>query len=82
MVLVKSLFAGFAATIAAAFAIIIAIVGLVLVKSRNLPDGQAYGWDPVSFFCGSALSWLILVGAFLRGFVWEYRRASGAPSLL
>ena len=81
MVLVKSLFAGLAATIIAAVATVTAIVGLVLVKSQNLPDGQAYGWDPVSFYRGSALSWLILIGAFLVGFVWEYRRAARAANL-
>lgn len=75
MVLVKSIFAGLAATIIAAFGTAVAIVGWLSVKGRNLPDGQAYGWDPVSFFRASVLSWLILIGAFLLGFAWEYRRA-------
>ena len=81
MVLVKSVFVGLAATIAAAVSTAVVIVGWVLVKSRNLPDGQTYGWDPVSFYRGSALSWLILIAAFLLGFVWEYRRAARASKL-
>lgn len=76
MVLVKSLFAGLAATIVAALGTAVTIMGWLGVKSRNLPDGQVYGWDPRSFFRGSMLSWLILVGAFIIGFVWEYRRAA------
>ena len=75
MVLVKRVFAGLAATIVAAVGTAVAIIGWILVKSRNLPDGQTYGWDPVSFYRGSVLSWVILIGAFVLGFAWEYRRA-------
>ena len=73
MVLVKSLFAGFAATVVAAVVTAVAAVGWMLVMSRNLPDAQAYGWDPLGFLGQSWLCWLILTTAFVLGFVWEYR---------
>ena len=80
MLLVKSVFAGVIATCVAA---IVAVCGLMawllFFKSRNLPEGYAVGWDPVSLFrfsWFSALSWLILIGAFVLGFAWEYRRAN------
>jgi hypothetical protein len=81
MVLVKSVCAGIAAILVAVLGTALVIMIWLGVKARNLPDGQSYGWDPISFFRGSALSWLLLTGVFLLGFVWEYRRASGASKL-
>ena len=78
MVLVKSVCAGVAAILIAAVGTAVVIMVWLGVKARNLPDGQVYGWDPISFFRGSVLSWLLLIGAFLLGFVWEYRRAGGS----
>ena len=75
MVLVKSVCAGVAAILIAVVGTAVVIMIWLGVKARNLPDGQGYRWDPISFFRGSVLSWLFLIGAFLLGFVWEYRRA-------
>jgi hypothetical protein len=75
MVLVKSLVAGVVAAFIAAIGTALVMVASLLVLSRNLPEGHTIGWDPVSFGRQSFLCWLILVGAFVFGFVWEYRRA-------
>ncbi len=75
MLLIKAVFAGVAATVIAAIGTAVAMVGLVLAMSRNLPEGHTIGWDPVGFLRQSWLCWLILVSAFVLGFVWEYRRA-------
>lgn len=75
MLLLKSVFAGIAASVVAAIVTAVAMIGWLLVMSLRLPEGQTIGWDPVSFFRQSWLSWPILVSAFVLGFVWEYRRA-------
>ena len=74
--LVKSVFAGIAASFIAAIATVVGAVSWMFVGSRNAPDGQptTIGWDPIAFL-HSPLSWIILGGAFLLGFTWEYRRA-------
>ena len=75
MLLLKSVFAGVAASVVVAVATALAIIGWMLAMSPHLPEGQTIGWDPVSFSRQSWLCWLMLVGAFLLGFVWEYRRS-------
>lgn len=75
MLLLKSVFAGVAASVAAAIGTAVVVIGWVLAKSRNLPEGHTIGWGPVSFLRQSWLCWLILISAFMLGFVWEYRRA-------
>jgi hypothetical protein len=76
MVFVKAAFAGIAASFVAAVATVVAVIALMFASSRNVPDGQptTIGWDPIAFL-HSPLSWLILGGAFVLGFAWEFRRA-------
>jgi hypothetical protein len=51
---------------------VVGIIGWLFIASRNLPDNQTIGWDPVSL--RSPLL-VILAGTFMLGFAWEYRRA-------
>jgi hypothetical protein len=80
MVLVKSVFVGLAASFMAAFATVVGVIAYSVVESRNLPANSTIGWDPVSFV-RSPLSWVILGGPFLLGFVWKYRRVSRVSNL-
>ena len=76
LLLMKSVFAGIAASFIAAIATVVGMIALMFVSSRNTLDDKptTIGWDPIAFL-RSALSWIILGGAFLLGFAWEYRRA-------
>jgi uncharacterized BrkB/YihY/UPF0761 family membrane protein len=71
----KSLLCGFVAAILSVLAMGVFIIIMLAIKSRNLPAGEAVGWDPISFFRNSLLSWIVLVAAFVIGFAWEYRHA-------
>jgi hypothetical protein len=66
MLLVKSVFAGIAASFIAAIATVVAVMSWMFAGLRNRPDGQprTIGWDPIAFM-HSPLSWIILGGAFL-----------------
>jgi hypothetical protein len=75
VVVLKSLFAGLVVTLITAISAAFAFVVIPGIKSRNLPEGQSIGWDPVTLLRHSLISWLILGSAFVLGFVWEYRRA-------
>ena len=79
MIYVKSLLCGFAAVILSVLATGVVIVVMLAIKGRNLPSGAAYGWDPVSFFRNSLLSWIVLFAAFVIGFAWEYRHVLPRP---
>jgi len=76
MVFVKAALAGIAASFVAAIATVLGAVALMFASLRDTHDGQptTIGWDPIAFL-HSPLSWLILGGAFVLGFAWEYRRA-------
>jgi hypothetical protein len=47
-------------------------IAYLFVAPTPRPD-VSFGWDPISYF-KSPLAWSITVGAFIVGFVWEYRR--------
>jgi uncharacterized membrane protein YjgN (DUF898 family) len=75
LILLKSLLAGFVALVLAVIATAVTIVISLSIKGRNLPQGEGYGWDPVSIFRNSLVVWVVLALAFVIGFAWEYRRA-------
>jgi hypothetical protein len=79
VIYLKSSLCGFAAVIVVILATAIAIITMLAIKSRNLPAGEAYGWDPVSLFRSSPLFWIVLVLTFLIGFAWQYRHAVTRP---
>ncbi len=54
----------------------IVMIIVLAVKSRSMPEGQAIGWDPISLSRHSMFPWLVVIGSFLIGFIWEYRRAT------
>ncbi len=76
MIYLKSVLCGLAAVILSAIAAGFGIITLLAIKSRNLPPGQSYGWDPVSLLRNSTIAWLVLAVAFVAGFAWEYRHAA------
>jgi hypothetical protein len=75
LIYLKSILCGLAAVFVAAVATAVAIIITLAIKSRNVPPGESYGWDPVSLFRGSLVSWFILALVFAIGFAWEYRHA-------
>lgn len=75
MVFLKSIMVGVATMVSAAICSGIAVIIVLAVKSRNLPDGQSLQWDPVSFLRPSSTAWMILLISFALGFWWEYRKA-------
>lgn len=78
MVFLKSIMVGIATMVSAAICSGIAVIIVLSFKSRNLPEGEAIGWDPVSLLRSSPtawLIWLILLISFALGFWWEYRKA-------
>jgi uncharacterized BrkB/YihY/UPF0761 family membrane protein len=75
MVVLKSFFAGLAVTLITAIGAAFVFVIILGIASRDLPEGQAIGWDPISLLRHSLISWVILGSAFVLGFFWEYRRA-------
>jgi len=74
MIYLKSTLAGVAAVVAALIVTALIMIVILVMKSRDLPAGQAIGWDPISFYRGSMIAWMCLIVAFLVGFAWEYRR--------
>jgi hypothetical protein len=74
MIYLKSALVGALVVVAAAVATALTMIVLLMIKSRNLPAGQAIAWDPISFYRGSVVTWVCLFGAFLVGFAWQYRR--------
>ena len=75
MVILKSIMVGIATMVSAAICSGIAVIMVLMFKSRDLPDGQTVQWDPVSLFS----AWPILfisfaLGSFVLGFWWEYRK--------
>lgn len=71
----KSVIVGLMTVVITLIAMAVVIVTILAIKSSHLPPGQSYGWDPVSFFQNSVVSWILLIIAFITGFFWEYRRA-------
>jgi len=74
VLVLKSFVAGLVATIIAAIAAAIIFIGILMFAGRDLPEGQALAWDPISLLRSSVVAWAILGTAFLFGFVWQYRR--------
>jgi hypothetical protein len=74
MIYLKSALAGVVAVVAALIVTVLAMTVLLMIKSRDLPAGQAISWDPISFYRNSIVAWVCLALAFLIGFAWEYRR--------
>jgi uncharacterized BrkB/YihY/UPF0761 family membrane protein len=70
----KSVIVGFMTVVIVLIAMAVAVMTILAIKSRHLPPGQSYAWDPVSFFQNSFGAWILLVIAFTAGFIWEYRR--------
>jgi len=78
MIDLKSALAGIAAVVALAILTIFVTVVYVSVASHPAGNGVAQ-WDPISLT--SPLTWLVIIGAFLVGFFWEFRRvASKQPT--
>jgi hypothetical protein len=75
MLYFKSVLAGIAAMIVAEFIVIAGAITLLFVISSRQPAGEegGLGWDPVSF-TSTAVGVIILVIAFIGGFLWQYRR--------
>ena len=76
MVILKSIMVGIATMVSAAICSVIAVIMVLMFKSRDLPNGQTVQWDPVSL----SRAWLMLLisfalGSFVIGFWWEYRKA-------
>ena len=74
MLIVKSIAAGIGAMFAMAAGGAIVFVAILAFASRDLPPGQAIGWDPISLLRHSMIAWLVLVLGFGLGFVWKYRK--------
>jgi len=66
MIYLKSALAGIAAVVALA-------ILTISVASHPAGNGVAQ-WDPISLT--SPLTWLVIIGAFLVGFFWEFRRVA------
>ena len=75
MVFLKSIVVGVATIVSAAICAGIAVIIVLAFKSRNLPDGQTFQWDPVSLLRTSSTAWMVLLLSFALGFWWEYRKA-------
>ena len=75
MLVLKSFAAGLAATLITGIGAVFVVLAVLAVKSRDLPEGQAYSWDPISLGRHSVVTWAILIGGFALGFVWQHRRA-------
>ncbi|HJT54617.1 MAG TPA: hypothetical protein VJ848_12255 [Candidatus Angelobacter sp.] len=70
MLYFKSLLAGIAAMIVAEFIVIAGAITLLF----------GIGWDPVSF-TSTAAGLIILVLAFVGGFLWQYRRLAAREQI-
>ena len=73
MVYFKSVLAGIAAVVIAAFVYLFGMGAYYCIVYR--PAGnEAIGWDPTSLL--NLGTWVIVIGIFLAGFIWEFRRVS------
>jgi hypothetical protein len=72
MIYLKSAIAGIVAVFAAAILTLFAIVAYLSIAYRSTGN-EAIGWDPVSL--AKPLTWLVVLGIYLAGFFWEFRRA-------
>ena len=70
MIYLKSLCVGIIAVVMAT--VLTVVVGFVYLNAKSKGDGSI-GWDPISF-ARSSFGWVIMVVAFLIGFIWEFRR--------
>jgi len=76
LALLKSIMVGIATMVSAAICLGIAVIMVLMFKSRNLPDGQTMQWDPVSLPRASLILLIsFALGSFALGFWWEYRKA-------
>lgn len=75
MIYLRSVVVGVLAVVIAVIVTAISMVTILTIKTRNLPPGQAYGWDPITLFRNSLLAWVVVGLVFVLGFTWEYRRA-------
>jgi uncharacterized BrkB/YihY/UPF0761 family membrane protein len=74
MIYVKCALAGLLAVLAAAMLLAIVVVVGISIASSSLQSSQAgsVGWDPISL--ARPFTWLVVLGIFLVGFFWEFRR--------
>jgi hypothetical protein len=68
LIYLKSLPGGLVAVILLVIATAATIIISLTIKRRNLPPGEAYGWDPASLFQNSLVAWTVLALAFVIGF--------------
>ncbi|MGB9071188.1 MAG: hypothetical protein WCC22_00830 [Terriglobales bacterium] len=76
MVYLKGILAGIAAVVVVAIASLF-VMGAYLWLRRPANTGAdfgAIGWDPISLT--PSTTWFFIIGIFLVGFFWEFRRAA------
>ncbi len=71
MIYIKSALAGIVAVFAAA-TLTLFIMGIYVWVVFKPAENEAIGWDPISL--SNPLTWLVVIGIFLAGFFWEFRR--------
>jgi hypothetical protein len=73
MIYMKSALAGVLAVVAAAILTVGVVTIRLSIASRSTESGVV-GWDPISV--ANPMTWLVVVGIFSGGFLWEFLRAS------
>jgi hypothetical protein len=74
LTILKCCLVGLLTVLIGAMISIMSIIGFLFAKARA--EGHGVGWDPISMFRNSAIPWILLAGAFLVGFLWEYRKVA------
>jgi hypothetical protein len=77
VIYLKSVLAGIAAVFAASILTLFGIAAYLLIAYRS-SGSVVIGWDPTAV--AKPLPWFLLVGTFLAGFFWEFRRVSSKRS--
>jgi hypothetical protein len=73
MIYLKSAVAGIAAVFALAILTVFAMGIYVWIAFHPAGNGVAQ-WDPISLT--KPLTWFVIIGVFLIGFFWEFRRVA------
>jgi hypothetical protein len=71
MIYLKSALVGLLTVFAAAIAMPLAMLIYVSIGFGSSENG-AVGWDPISL--NRPQTWIVMLGIFLAGFCWEFRR--------
>ena len=77
MTYVKSFLVGLAASLLSAilYFLVFSIYAIFYTALHSEGDGEI-GWDIVSIFRGSLIPRIVVLAAFVLGFIWQFRRAS------